>query len=216
MKTYVRMMVMCGLLGGMLAWTGCSTAWISEVQKIVEVLIPATANLVTLVTTLQGSFAAEDLQTIQSVGAQSETDLQVLQTLIARYQKADVSAQSGLLAQIQYVITAVQANMNGLLPALHVKDPATQAKVSAVVGLVLSEVESIAAIIPAADSSATNASLIARQSWPLSLNANRFVSSYNATMVRKTGNLDLDRATSGLRIHAHGKLERLASLGFLN
>ena len=34
--------------------TACSTAWIGEAEQIVAALIPAAANLVTLVATLQG------------------------------------------------------------------------------------------------------------------------------------------------------------------
>ena len=42
----------------------------------------------------------------------------------------------------------MQANLQGLLPALHIQDAATQAKITAVVGIVLSEVQSLAAIVP--------------------------------------------------------------------
>jgi len=39
------------------------------------------------------------------------------------------------------------SELDGLLPALHIKDPATQAKITAVIGILLSEVESVAAIV---------------------------------------------------------------------
>jgi hypothetical protein len=213
---------MCGLLGGSFMETGCSAAWIGEAEKIVGVLIPATANLVTLVSTLRGNSTA-DLQVVQSAGSQAGADLQTLETLIAQYQKADAAGQAGLLGQIQDVMAAVESTMNGLLPALHVEDAATQAKVSAVVELVLSEIEAIASLIPAADPALVQksaglapqrrlAQLSARQ---LPLSADRFVSSYNTTMTKRTGNAELDRTTVGLRIHAHGKLERWASVGLL-
>ena len=111
-------------------------------------LIPATANMVTLVATLQGNVSAADLQTVQNAGAQAGADLQFMQSLIAQYQKADASAQPGLLNQIQAAMTAVQSTLNGLLPALHIKDATTEAKITAVVGILLSEVQSVAAIVP--------------------------------------------------------------------
>jgi hypothetical protein len=208
-------LVLCGTL----MWTACSTAWIGEAEQIVAVLIPATANLVTLVATLQGkSVSAADLATIQSAGAQAGADLQLMQSLITQYQKADAAAQPGLLNQIQTAMSAVQANLNGLLPALHIKDAATQAKVTAVIGILLSEVQSVAAIVPLVNASAspgmmTMAANQTKKQTPLT--ASEFVASYNATMAAKTGNTELDHAAAGMRIHLHGTLARWASAGIL-
>jgi hypothetical protein len=202
-----------------LSWTACSTAWIGEAEQIVAALIPGMANLVTLVATLQGkNVSAADLQTIQSAGAQAGTDLQLMQSLIAQYQKADAAAQPGLLNQIQIAMSAVQLTLNNLLPALHIKDAATQAKITAVVGILLSEVQSVAAIVPLVDANAspramTVAAQRARVRPPLT--ATEFVSSYNATLTARTGNAALDQATAGLQIHLHGKFARWASAGLL-
>ncbi len=207
------------VLCGTLMWTACSTAWVGEAEQIVEVLIPATANIVTLVATLEGkNVSASDLQTIQNAGSQAGADLQLMQSLITAYQKADASAQPGLLSQIQAALSAVQLTLNGLLPALHIKDTATQAKLTAVIAIVLSEVQSMAAIVPLVNSSASPAmmTMAARQAQKQpTLTASQFVSSYNATMTAKTGNVDLDHAASGLKIHAHGKFDRWASAGLL-
>jgi hypothetical protein len=207
------------VLFGTTMWTACSTAWIGEAGQIVAALLPATANVVTLVATLQGkSVSSSDLQTIQSAGAQAGADLQLMQSLIAQYQKADAAAQPGLLNQIQAAMSAVQMTLNGLLPALHITDAATQAKVSAVVGLILSEVESLAAIVPLVNSNASPAmmSMAARQvKKQPPLTASEFVSGYNATMGAKTGNAALDQTTAGLLIHLHQKFARWASGGLL-
>jgi hypothetical protein len=205
-------------LCGTMLWTACSTAWVSEAEQIVAVLIPAMANIVTLVATLQGSVSAADLQTVQSAGSQTGADLQLLQSLIAQYQKADAGVQPGVLNQIQADISAVESNLNGLLPALHIKDAATQAKVAAVVGILLSEVQSVAAIVPLARPNASAgmqklAEKQIRKQAPLT--ANEFVGSYNATMTAKTGKAELDHATSGLRIHLHERAVRWASAGLL-
>jgi len=199
--------------------TACSTAWIGEAEQIVEALIPAVANLVTLVATLQGKdVTAADLQTMQSAGVQAGADLQLMQSLISQYEKADPTAQPGLLNQIQAAMNAVQATLNGLLPALHIKDMATQAKITAVVGLLISEVESMAAIVPLVNPGATPAMMTmavkqAKKQPPLT--ADEFVSSFNASMTAKTGNAELDHATAGLRVHLHDKFARWASAGLL-
>ncbi len=199
--------------------TACSTAWIGEAEQIVEALIPAVANLVTLVATLQGKdVTAADLQTMQSAGAQAGADLQLMQSLISQYQKADAAAQPGLLNQIQSAMNAVQTTLNGLLPALHIQDAATQAKITAVVGLLISEVESMAAIVPLVNPGASPAMMTmavrqAKKQPPLT--ADEFVSSFNASMTAKTGNTQLDHATAGLRVHLHDKFARWASAGLL-
>lgn len=207
------------LLCVVLLFTACSTAWVGEAEQIVAALIPAAANVVTLAAALQGNnISPADFQTIQTAGSQAGSDLQLLQSLIDAYQKADASAQPGLLAQIQSAIAAVQSTLNGLLPALHIKDAATQSKITAVVGIVLSEVESIAAIVPivSAGASPQMVKLSAQQARKQApLRAGAFVSSYNATMKAKTGQPELDALTSGLQVHIHGKLARWASGGLL-
>jgi hypothetical protein len=202
-----------------LVLTACSTAWIGEAEQIVAALVPAAANIVALFAALQGkSVSASDLETIQTAGSQAGADLQLLQSLIAAYQKADAAAQPGILNQIQAAINAAQSTLNGLLPALHIKDAATQTKITAVVGIVLSEIQSLAAIVPLADASAAPETVVMaakqlKKQPPLT--ASEFVASYNATLTAKTGNADLDHATAGMKIHLHGKFARWASAGFL-
>jgi hypothetical protein len=218
-KAMTRKALVAVVLCATLMCTACSTAWIGEAEKIVAALIPGIANLMTLVATLAGNdVSAADLQTIQSAGAQAGADLQLMQSLIAQYQKADAAAQPGLLNQIQAAMGAVQASLNGLLPALHIKDAATQAKITAVIGILLSEVESVAAIVPLVDADASPAMMTAagkqvKKQPPLT--ASEFVVSYNATMTAKTGNAELDHAAAGMKIHLHGKVARWASAGLL-
>jgi hypothetical protein len=179
-----------------LTFTACSTAWISEAEQIVVALIPAAANIVALAATLQGkNVSANDLETIQKAGT-----------------------QAGILNQIEAATNAAQSAVDGLLPALHIEDATTQAKVTAVVGIVLSEIQSLAAIVPLIDPSTSPGvmAMASRQVKKLTpLTASEFVSSYNATMTAKTGNAALDHATAGLRIHVHGELARWASAGLL-
>jgi len=197
-----------------LALVGCSTDWIGQAEEIVAALIPAAGNLITLVAALQGkTVSANDLQIVQSAGAQATADLQLIQSLIAAYEKADAGAKAGILSQIQTAIQGVQTNLQGLLTALHIKDAATQAKITAVIGIVLSEVQSLAAILPMVQGGAMKASVGGTKQAPLGASA--FVASYNATLTTKTGNADVDRVAAGLKIHSHGKVARVVSGGVL-
>ena len=205
--------------------TGCSTAWIAEAEQIVAAMIPAAANLIALVAALEGKgVSAGDLQMVQNAGSQAGADLQLIQSLIAAYQKADAAAQPGILNEIESAIGAAQGNLQGLLPALHIKDAATQAKVTAVVGILLSEVQSLAAVVPVAQRDEKTAmkipALAARSAAStghprVPLSAREFVRSYNATLTAKTGNAELDRVTSGLEIHLHGRVERVVTAGIV-
>jgi hypothetical protein len=198
---------------------GCSTTWIGEAEQVVAALIPAAANIIALVAALEGkSVSAADLQTIQNAGTQAGADLQLIESLITAYQTADATAKPGILNQIQTAINTVQANLQGLLPALHIQDAATQAKITAVVGIVLSEVESLAAIVPLVSANASTAAMAraaAQTKKQPPLTASEFVKSYNATLTAKTGNANLDRVTAGLKIHLHGKAARWATAGVL-
>jgi hypothetical protein len=87
-----------------------------------------------------------------------------------------------------------------------------------VVGLILSEVQALAAIVPLVHPEASPAMVAQatkRAAKHPPLTASEFVSSYNATMTAKTGNAALDKTTEGLQIHRHGKLARWGSAGLL-
>lgn len=209
--------------------SGCSSNWIDEANQIVGVLIPASQNLVTLVAMLQGkSVSAVDLETMQNAGKETAADLQLIQALIAAYEKADATAKPGILNEIESAIGATQANLQGLLAGLHIKDTATQTKITAVVGIVLSEVQSLAMVLPivqkgrverfptlAAKGAASMEHPVGAGRPRVPLSAGEFVRSFNSTLTAKTGNAELDRATSLLQIHLHSSVERIASAGVL-
>jgi hypothetical protein len=214
--------VLALMLSATMILAGCSTNWVQEAEQIVAAMIPAAANLVTLIAILEGkTVTAEDLAMVQSAGTQAGADLQLIQSLIAAYDKADDAARPGILNQIQSAVNAAQANLQGLLPALHIKDAATQTKVAAVVGILLSEVQSLAAVVPGAGvvAQAKNPHFSQKQGEvghpKAPLSAREFVKSYNATLTAKTGNAGLDEATSGLQIHEHGAVARWSSAGLL-
>jgi hypothetical protein len=202
-----------------IALTACSMAWIGQAQAIVAALIPAAGNIIALLAVFQGkTISAQDQQMIERVSTQAGADLQLIRSLITEYEKANAAAKPGILNQIQTAVNSVEANLNGLLLAVHIKDTATQAKITAVVGLVLAEVQSLAALLPLvnANSSPQMMAMAARQAKKQpALTAGDFVASYNATITAKTGNAELDRATAGLQIHMHGKLARWSTAGLL-
>jgi hypothetical protein len=209
MKREVARSLVAVVLCTTIALTACSTAWIAQAEEIVAALIPAAANLITLIAAVQGKgVSTTDLQLIQSSSAQAQTDLQLIGTLITQYQQAvDAATQATLLTKIQTAIATVQSNLSGLLAALHISDAATEAKVTAVIGLILSEVRSLAAIIPLVHSSSSTEQVSAALKTGkirAPLTAGQFRVSYNAIMTAKTGNAALDGASAKCRLHGAG------------
>ncbi len=206
--------------------SGCSAEWTGQADAIVTALIPATSNVVALVAALEGKNAsAGDLQLVQNAAAQVGTDLQLIRSLIAAYEKADAPARPGVLEKIQNAIGSVQMNLHGLLQGLHIKDAATQTKVTAVIGIVLAEVEALAAVVPLFANQGPGARVqgaVAHDSRGVRgitvrapLSADQFVSSYNSTLTARTGNAVMDRTSAGLRIHLHTSAVRWVSGGAL-
>lgn len=213
-KRGLERVVVTAILCGTLIWTACSTAWTDEAALLVTALIPAVSNVLSLVAALEGkSVSAQDVQSIQHLTAEAEADFQLIQSLITQYKKADPSDQPGILIHINSAIKTAQANLNGILPALHIEDPATRAKITAVVEIVLSEVDSLAALMPlmSANASPQGRTMALAPAKARPLRVSEFVASYNTAMTTKTGDNALDHATKGLDIHVHGKLVRLAT-----
>jgi hypothetical protein len=230
-KAAVAVVVSCALV--MMA---CSTEWIEEAEKIVATLVPAVSNILALVAAFEGkSVSPQDAQVIQNAGTQAGADLQLIQSLIGQYEAADAAGKAGILSKIQNAMATAEANLNAILPALHIKDAATEAKIQAVVGLCLAELESLEAIVPVAQPATQNVSRIgaaggsqsfhavgnsaAQVGQPAAtrapLSASEFAASYNKVMTAKTGNAELDRATVKLAIRRHSKFVRWASAGMV-
>jgi hypothetical protein len=186
-----------------LAFSACTTSWITEAEQIITALLPSVANLITIIESLEGA-SVQDTQITQTTVGQVTTDLQLIQTLVTEYQTAAASAQPGILGQIQATAVDIQQNLASLLTALHIADAALRAKITAIVGVILAEVQSLIAIVPLVNPAASAATGV-HVALTMPLTANEFVNLYNRVMVAKSGNPSLDKVTSQLKIHVHHK-----------
>jgi hypothetical protein len=204
------------LLGLTMIGSGCSTNWVQQGQEIIAVLMPAAANLVILVATVQGKeISAEDFAVVQRAGSEVGADLTLVQDLIGAYESADQKAKQRILNQIQSALQAAQENLQGLMLGLHIKDESTRVKVTAIVGILLAEVQALAAILPvvqgqgagtrgqgaevnAQGARARGQGTALRGKKPMS--AGEFSNSYNAIITAKTGRAELDDVSDGLKL----------------
>jgi len=127
--------------------TGCSAQWIRVALADLPILGQMALNLGTLVTTLDSGkpLSTADTTAIQNISAEAGKDLSLLQTLYNEYK---TSPSDSTIQKIQNTITELDQNLPALLQAAHISDPVLSAKVTAGVNLILTTVDSFAALIP--------------------------------------------------------------------
>jgi len=189
-----RKSILAVLLAATMFATACSTAWVSSAIAITNALLPVAVNVIQLVTAMQGSGASTtDVALAQKWATAVSADLTLVRTLLEQYNKAAAADKPGFLHRLQDALQAVNGDLGTLLPALHISNPETQAKVTAMVGLVVAEVSAIAALVSAAQGKTS----IARGT-PKVLDAKSFSAAYKTIVQAPTGYAPLDRATAAL------------------
>ena len=116
-----------------------STNWERVAVNTLAVVGPL---LTTLVTLTAGAPAAA---LVSKIVATAQSDLQTVSSLVTAVQSG---TSTGAAAQLQNLLAGVKANLSSLLTAADVKDPDTQAKVSAIVNTVIEEIDAILGELP--------------------------------------------------------------------
>jgi hypothetical protein len=155
----VRFLMLFILFNFLLFAVGCSTAWVTEAQGIIGALVPAVEGILVILAGLGAKALTPDVwSSVQAWGTTAESDLQnVVAPLIDEYNSALPADQPGILTEIETVLTTITNNLNTILPTLKVTDPATQAKVDALVTEVSDEFQALVALIPVIKNSPTMA-----------------------------------------------------------
>jgi hypothetical protein len=171
-----------------LAATGCSAQWINTALQDLPVLTQMALNIATLVSTLAAGQQAStaDAAVIQNISAQASRDMNLLQTLYSEY-KASPSATT--LQKIQNAISDLNQNLPVILQSAHISNATLSARIAAAVNLILTTVNSFAALMPQA-SAATSRKVPAA---PL-LDAKNLKKQWNQQVCAPTGNPSLDAA----------------------
>lgn len=129
------------------ATTGCSSQWIKTALQELPVLTQMALNIATLVGGLASGQQANtaDAAVVQNISAQASRDLNLLQTLYADYK---ANPNSSTLQQIQNAIADLNQNLPALLESAHISNPTLTTRVTAAVKLILTTVNSFAALMP--------------------------------------------------------------------
>lgn len=188
--------ILASILAVAMFATACSTSWVTEAIAITNAILPVAVNIIQLVTALQGTAtASSDAALAQKWATAVTADLTTLQTLLNQYNAAAASAKPGILSQIETAIGVTQSDLGTLLPALHISNAQTVAKITAIVGLVSAEMQSIAALVQAAQG---KTSMWHRLSVAKPMTAKDFKSAYKTLVKSPSGYAPLDAATGAL------------------
>jgi hypothetical protein len=171
-----------------LAATGCSAQWINTALQDLPVLTQMALNIATLVSTLAAGqqASAADNAVIQNISSQASRDLNLLQTLYNEY-KASPSPTT--LQKLQSAIADLNQNLPTMLQSAHISNPTVSARIAAAVNLILTTVNSFAALMPQASPAAAR-----KASSTTLLHAKDLKKQWNQQVCAPTGNPALDTA----------------------
>ena len=189
--------ILASILAVVMFATACSTSWVTEAIAITNAILPVAVNVIQLVTALQGTAtSSSDTALAQKWANMVTADLSTLKMLLDQYNAAAASAKPGILGQIESALAVTQSDLGTLLPALHISNAQTVAKITAIVGLVSAEIQSIAALVQAARSTKTSGWHQLRVARPMT--AKEFKVAYKTLVKSRSGYSPLDAATRTL------------------
>jgi hypothetical protein len=145
----------------------CNTSWIQTAEQYIQVLTPAIEDVVGILA-LAGvkGVSSTQINQVSSYASQATTDLQDIDTLLQQYNSADAATTA---QKITAAANDAKANLNLILPALHITDPTTVSKVDSAVSLAVDTITQLVALIPASPSTTPTLNLAAKAPTPSQL-----------------------------------------------
>jgi len=198
MNTHSRSKIALALLLSIaLGATGCSAQWISVALDDMPVLLQMALNIGTVVTTLRNGkqLSPADAALIQNISTEAAKDLTLLEALYKEY-KATSSADT--IRKIQNAIADINRNLPALLEAAHISDPNLSSRIAAGVDLILSTVNSFAALIP--QPAAPLHAQVMRQKAPVP-HVQDLKQRWNVEVCGFPGDAVLDSSLAGCSVH---------------
>jgi hypothetical protein len=129
--------------------SGCSQAWIDVAIQDIPVVLQIAVSILSIVQTARGVEDPAVVDLANSAAAQAKTDLETLKTLVADYQAAAAVDKPNLVGKIDAALAVAQQDLASVLTAFHVKNQNLQLTIATSVGLALSTLAAIQALIPA-------------------------------------------------------------------
>ena len=156
MKIYLRSnwigkiglcLVLFALLG---LTTACDASWVGQANGLISVIASAVEGVLGLVMAYGVSLSPTLQQQVQGWAEQIIADLNnVVKPLLDEYKNAADADKATIRGRIETALKTVTDNFANILGAVHVSNPAMQAKLTAILGAIQAAVISILNIIPA-------------------------------------------------------------------
>lgn len=178
---------------------GCS---VGQFESILNQVAPAILNIIQIVALVRGVPANTALATKVS------GDVSLIETLYHDFQTASGTAKPSVQAQINVAFDTLQNDLDNVFSLAQVSNVNTQAKITALIGLVRTSVGIAEAMIN------PNNNLKASAAPPINLSPEDIISSYNKILTAKTGDTAVDNFTSHHKLHLHNRTVRTLTLGF--
>lgn len=206
MISFLRRAMLACLLCVAIVFQGCALpAWVGQVGTIVVALAPSVINVLQIVALAEGKPYNEALASKITADAAS------IKVLATDFATASAAAAPQACQQLQAALQTFQADENTVLTLVNVVDPVTQQKAVVLMGLVTGAFQGVVALIPSCQAPVALRESLMRAN--VTVNGNRFVSSYNQALVIPTGKAAVDSYTKGHKIHAHSAFVRFISFG---
>ena len=148
-KFAIRCLLLFALFNLTLLLTGCADTWVSSANGIIAALIPAINAALAILAAFGLGVSPAALDAVQTWGAAAQDTLtNVIKPAIDAYNSASVSTKASLLASIQSALNSIVSNLNAVLADVHVTNPQTAAKVTAIFAVIQTFMVSLVNLIP--------------------------------------------------------------------
>lgn len=189
--------ILAGVMAVLMFFTACSSNWVPQAIAIVNVLVPAAANILLFVSQMQGkTVSPQDAAFIAKWSAQAQNDFKQIGSLIDQWNLAVAADKPGVMAKIETAMSLAQSNLDALLPALHITDEATVTKIKTAVTLLSSEMQSLLSLVQLAQGKKMT---VAHGGKP-PMKAGAFKKAFNKAMLAHTGNAAVDAAAAKAKL----------------
>ncbi|MGB6624712.1 MAG: hypothetical protein WBE43_07985, partial [Candidatus Acidiferrales bacterium] len=167
-------------------------------EAVLNEVGPAASTIIQIIALVKGDPA--NVTPVTKIDA----DVAALEKLYTDFAAATAANKGSIAAEINGDFGTLNSDLSSVFAIAQVSDKNTQAKITALIGLIQSAVQIAEAAIPSPNPAAVA---------PAKLNASSLVDSFNKILVAKTGNAVIDRATPCMKLHLHGKFVRAISFG---
>ena len=147
-KLFWRSLAVFAILDSCILLAGCGD-WESQATSIIGLLGPALTAILQILAAFGVGISPTVMQKFTDWSTQANTALAEVKALIAQYKTAAATAQPGILSAITVALQTIVANLQTILPEMHITDPTTQARVLAAFDAVIGFVTAIINLLPA-------------------------------------------------------------------